>query len=378
MTAFNQETAYRPMVLIVDDDNNVLEGVADLLEINGYEVWTAEHGQHALELMQTRSPDMIVSDIMMPVMDGYEFYERVRRNPSWIPIPFIFLSARGQPVDVRRGRELGVDEYVVKPFDPQDLLVIIDNRWRRTQEIRRVTRDDVERMKKQMINVMGHELKTPLTYIYGYINLIRDERASLGEQDLVEMLESVERGAERMKRLIDDLLFLIKLDGGVFQDELRFGLREFDLVQAVKEVLDEMAPLAEEGKITLGVEVPEKLELTSMRVYVKDIIRRLVDNGIKFSHAGTGNVTVRVWEEDDCTRIDVVDNGIGIHPDDQKVIFERFQQIDRDDLEQQGTGLGLSISREILELMGGEIWVTSAPGEGSTFSVSFPIEPDMS
>jgi signal transduction histidine kinase len=192
------------------------------------------------------------------------------------------------------------------------------------------------------------------------------------------MLESVERGAERMKRLIDDLLFLIKLDGGVLQDELRFGLREVDLVQAVKDVLNEMAPVAQEGKITLGVEAPAKLEITSMRVYIKDIVRRLVDNGIKFAHAGTGSVTVRVWEEGSYARIDVMDDGIGIHPDDQKVIFERFQQVAREELEQQGTGLGLSISREILELMGGEIWVTSAPGEGSTFSVSLPIEPDIS
>jgi two-component system sensor histidine kinase/response regulator len=373
----DRETLELPMVLLVDDDISVLEGVADLMEINGYEIWTAENGQQALELMQTRSPDMIISDIMMPVMDGYEFYERVRSNPSWIPIPFIFLSARSQPVDVRRGRELGVDEYIVKPFDPQDLLVIIDNRWRRTQEIRRATMESVERVKKQIVDVMGHELRTPLAYIYGYINLLRDERAIMAEQDLAEMMASVERGAERMKRLVDDLLFLVKLDGGVLQDEFRLGLREYNLAEVVRCVVVDTAHLAELNKIVIHVDAPTELRLTGMRVYVRDILTRLVDNGIKFTNPGTGSVTIRVYEEDGFARIDVIDDGIGIHPDDHKRIFQRFQQINREDIEQQGTGLGLSIARELLVLMGGDIWVTSALGEGSTFSVSLPLEPTI-
>ncbi len=372
-TATGHDAMDRPMVLLVDDDYSVLEGVADLLEINGYEVWTAENGQHALELMQTRSPDMIVSDVMMPVMDGYEFYERVRSNPSWIPIPFIFLSARSQPVDVRRGRALGVDEYVVKPFDPQDLLLIIENRWRRTQEIRRVTMDSVERVKKQIINVMGHELRTPLTYIYGYINLLRDERSLMEASDLAEMLTGVERGAERMKQLIDDLLFVVKLDGGVLQDEIRLGIREYDLVEIIHSVVEDTSHLAQANKIMVRIEAPEDLRLTGVRVHVKDVLMRLVDNGIKFTNPGTGNVTIRAWEEDGRARIDVIDDGVGIHPDDQKLIFDRLHQINREELEQPGTGLGLSIARELLKLMDGDIWVMSALSEGSTFSVSLPM-----
>ena len=368
-----QEAAYRPLVMLVDDDKNLVDGVNDLLNINGYEVWVADDGQQALEMMQERSPDIIISDIAMPVMDGYEFYERVRNNPSWIPIPFLFLSARKQPVDIRRGRELGADEYITKPFDPPDLLLIVNNRWRRTQEIRKATMDKVERIKKQLIYVMGHELNTPLTYIYGYVNLLRDERSMVGEKDLAEMLAGVGRGADRMKRLIDNLLFLIKLDSGVLQDEIRLGAREFDLADSARCVIEDMARLAKESKVTLQLEAPEELIFTGVRLYVKDVLCRLIDNAIKFTYPGTGVVTVRIWQEGEQTRIDVIDNGMGVHPDDQKVIFQRFQQINRETMEQPGTGLGLSISRELMTLMGGDIWVTSAPGEGSTFSLLFPM-----
>ena len=373
-TEANQEAAYRPLVLLVDDDQVLVDGVGDLLGINGYEVWVADDGQQALERMQTRSPDIIISDVAMPVMDGFEFYERVRGNPSWIPIPFLFLSARTQPVDIRRGRELGADEYITKPFDPPDLLLIVNNRWRRTQEIRKATMDKVERIKKQLIDVMGHELNTPLMYIYGYVNLLRDERSMVGEKDLAEMLAGVGRGADRMKRLIDNLLFLIKLDSGVLQDEIRLGAREFDLVEIVRGVIEDMERLAEENRVALHLEAPDELIFTGVRFYVKDVLCRLIDNAIKFSHPGTGAVTVRVWREAQQVRIDVIDNGIGIHPDDQKLIFQRFQQINREKMEQPGTGLGLSISRELMTLMDGDIWVTSVPGEGSVFSLSFPSE----
>ena len=110
------------LILLVDDNPAILEGVADLLELQGYQVLTASSGNQAVTQMQSKKPDLVISDIMMPGMDGYEFYKVVRSNPEWVPIPFIFLTARGQQRDIRRGNSLGADAYLTKPFEPDDLI----------------------------------------------------------------------------------------------------------------------------------------------------------------------------------------------------------------------------------------------------------------
>lgn len=371
--ATEQSASFRPTVLLVDDENAVLEGVTDLLELSGYEVLAAENGQKALEIMQSRTPDLIVSDIMMPVMDGYEFYEAVRSNPDWTPIPFIFLTARGQPVDVRRGRALGADEYLVKPFDPEELVIVVNARLSRMQAIRAVTMADVERMKQQLIAIFSHELRTPLAYVYGYVNLLRDERETMSEEDLREMLEGMQRGADRLVQLVEDLMLLVKLDSGIVESELKLRRRDVGLAEVVRRVFDGLRQPARDRGVELCIEVPEELTVTSVPLYLVEAIKRLVHNGIKFAKQGGGCVTIRAWQEDDRVRIDVVDDGIGIHPDDLKTIFSRFHQVDRDELEQQGIGIGLAVARDIVVLMGGDLWAESELGEGSVFHVDLPV-----
>jgi DNA-binding response OmpR family regulator len=142
-------------ILLVDDDPAILEGVVDLLQLYGYNLLTASDGKLALEVMQDYTPDLVISDIMMPEMDGYEFYEAVRSRPEWVPIPFIFLTARGQQVDIRRGQSLGADAYLVKPFEPEDLLIAIDARLKRARAIQAVTQADVDQMKQQLITIIS-------------------------------------------------------------------------------------------------------------------------------------------------------------------------------------------------------------------------------
>src|SRR5262245_12632287 len=120
-----------PTVLVVDDDQVILETVEDILRLSGYNTLAASNGVKALERLYASSPDLIVSDISMPDMDGYQFYEAVRANPAWTLIPFIFLSARGQRTDIRRGTRLGADAYLVKPFEPEDLLGAVEARLAR-------------------------------------------------------------------------------------------------------------------------------------------------------------------------------------------------------------------------------------------------------
>jgi DNA-binding response OmpR family regulator len=142
-----------------------VNSVVDILTLSDYACLAATDGAESLQVMYRQSPDLILSDITMQTMDGYEFYHAVRANPDWVAIPFIFLTARGQTADIRQGTSLGADHYLVKPFETDDLLATVEARLRRIREIQAAAQTDVERMKQHLMKVFGHELRTPLTHI---------------------------------------------------------------------------------------------------------------------------------------------------------------------------------------------------------------------
>lgn len=361
------------VILLVDDDPAILEGVADLLELHGFEVMTARDGRAALSAMQHKVPDLVISDIMMPDMDGYAFFEAVRSNSAWTAIPFIFLTARGQQIDVRRGQVLGADAYLIKPFEPEDLLVTVEGRLKRVRDIHSAAQADIDRLKSQLITVFSHELRTPLTYVYGYINLLREQFDILDRESIIEMLDGIYRGAERLVHLVEDLMLMVRIDSGVVEMEIALGQSMGRVGAIVEKVLGDFQPAAEVRNVRIEVDVPDEVAAYCASLYLEDALSRLVDNAIKFCRQDHGCVVIRGAEQDGQIMLSVQDNGIGITPAFRELIFERFEQLDRDVLEQQGIGLGLTLARRLMRLHGGDILVESEPGQGSTFTIVLPL-----
>jgi two-component system sensor histidine kinase/response regulator len=362
-----------PTLLLVDDDLAILEGVADLLELHGYNIITATDGVEALQAMRQQTPDLVISDIMMREMDGYQFYEEVRKNPAWTMLPFIFLTARGQTIDVRRGHSLGADAYLTKPFEPEDLLIAIRARLKRMDDIRSATRADVDQMKQQLMTIFSHELRTPLTYIYGYVNLL-DEHLSESADDMIDMMiDGARQGAERLVSLVDDLMLMMRIDSGVVGVEIQRRRFSSDLVEVIEKVVDDIKLEMKRQNVQLSTQLPRSLVVPCIPVYVEDALKRLVDNAVKFLKSEGGEVLISAGLRGDQAVITVEDDGIGIAPDQHEAIFERFQQLDRERMEQQGTGLGLSIARTLVRLHGGDIAVKSQVGKGSMFICSDPL-----
>ncbi len=361
------------VILLVDDDPAILEGVADLLELHGFEVMTARDGRAALSAMQHKVPDLVISDIMMPDMDGYAFFEAVRSNSAWTAIPFIFLTARGQQIDVRRGQILGADAYLIKPFEPEDLLVTVEGRLKRVRDIHSAAQADIDRLKSQLITVFSHELRTPLTYVYGYINLLREQFDMLDRESIMEMLDGIYRGAERLVHLVEDLMLMVRIDSGVVEMEIALGQSMGRVGTIVEKVLGDFQPAAEARNVQIEVDVPDEVAACCASLYLEDALSRLVDNAIKFCRQDHGCVVIRGAEQDGQIMLSVQDNGIGITPAFRELIFERFEQLDRDVLEQQGIGLGLTLARRLVRLHGGDILVESEPGQGSTFTIVLPL-----
>jgi signal transduction histidine kinase len=358
-------------ILAVDDDPVILASVADILRVGGYRYLTATHGAEGLGVMQHTTPDLIISDIMMPVMDGYQFYQAVRENPVWTTIPFIFLSAKGERKDVRYGYDLGADQYLTKPFEPEDLLSAVESRLRRMAEIEAATQDQVEQTKEQILAYLGHELRTPLSYVYGYLCLIEDGHATMDGETLNEMLRDMRLGTDRLIKLVEDLMLLTYIDSGLIGQDIARRRGPVVVADKIRNVTGDLRSRAEQKDIAITTVAPPDLTVSGVDEYVQDIIHRLIDNAVKFGKPG-GRVWVRVDGSKEGVAVSVRDDGIGIAPEQQADLFQRFSQIDREKIEQQGVGIGLAIAGRLTHLHGGRIEVESQPGEGSTFTVYLP------
>ncbi len=364
-----------PRILVVEDHEPLLHAIRMVLERAGYTVLTATDGEEGLKVLENTRPDLIVADIMMPHMDGYAFYEAVRARPEGLTIPFIFLTARSTREDILRGKMLGAEDYLTKPFDPETLVVAVRSRLKRAEEIQRATADEFDRLKQQIVTVLSHELRTPLTYISGYTELALEELPSLSVEQLQQFLEGIQRGSERLNRLVQDLLMLMRLDTGQAAAEFRLIVRPHDNIGTlIQQTVARYEPLAAQNGITLEVRLSPQLPVIPLcEPFFTDALGRLVDNAIKFSRGKGNRVTVTARAAGDWVEVSVTDYGIGIRPDAIPHLFERFRQIDRERMEQQGVGLGLAIARELIRLHGGEIAVESRFGEGSTFTIRLPV-----
>ncbi len=362
-------------ILVVEDHNLLLLAIRDILEVEGYEVLTASDGVEGLEIMERVRPDLIVADISMPRMNGYEFYKAARSRPEWVSIPFIFLTAKAEREDRLRGKALGVEDYLTKPFDPKELLITVESRIGRAEAIREATEAEFEELKQQIINLLSHELRTPLTSVYGYTELALEEASQLPMGEFHEFLMGIKQGADRLTRLVEDLLLVIRLDTGQIVQEFRvLGEVTGELAASIGKVALAFQKQAEKKGITIETDVPD--ELPPVRVYLpffEDALGRLVDNAIKFSRSQGKVVRIRARADDKQIEVAVSDEGVGIAAADIPSLFQRFRQINRAKMEQQGIGIGLVIAQGLIQAMGGEIDVESEAGVGSTFTIRLPV-----
>ena len=173
---------------------------------------SAGDGVEGLSILPKIRPDLIVSDVMMPRMDGIEFYQAVRANPTWVFIPFIFLTARSQEEDIYLGKRLGADDYLIKPYDRDNLVATVESKLTRSRAVAEAAAGEMEALKRSITRILGHELRTPLTWIQGYAELLLGGAASMTPAELDASLQSIKAGSDRLGRLVEDAVLMTMLD----------------------------------------------------------------------------------------------------------------------------------------------------------------------
>ncbi|MBE2198184.1 MAG: response regulator [Anaerolinea sp.] len=369
-------------ILVVEDDRSMLDGIKDLLQLvdlgYGIEVLTAENGRFGLTAMSSVTPDLIVSDIMMPEMDGYEFLDNVRQNPAWIHIPVIFLSAKGSKQDIYRGKISGADLYITKPFSSAEFLELVKTQLDRTFHLRETRQQVMNNLKKDILQILNHEFRTPLTYVTAYYEMLADSMNRVGDSDnFYEYLRGIQVGCVRLTKLVEDFIQVI---------DIRMGELKTKFVANAQPVhnLDELVQLAiaanqdliNEYKIQIEfVALDEPLAVYGYAPGLQEVFSRLLNNALKFTYRRKkqhGQIRIVADHVDGTVRISFQDEGIGFPMHIRDRIFELFFQFNRGLFEQQGPGIGLTIAKAWVDLHGGIIDVISEEKKGSTFTVVLP------
>ncbi len=354
-------------ILVVDDNEVSLRLLTAILHGAGYTVITGSNSEEALEQINTQSPDIILLDVMMPGMNGFSLCRKLKQDKQTSDIPLIFLTSLSQKEDIIEGFNAGGNDYIVKPFNRQELLARVRNHLRlydTLQENKRLSRlsEDASRSKTEFLASMSHEIRTPLNSIIGMAEVLVETPLTDEQQDYVRIFRSA---GESLLEIINDILDLSKIEAG------QTGLEtiDFHLPSLLDSVVSILSVRAAEQNTTISVQlhsdVPHGLSGDPTRL--RQILINLVGNGIKFTENGTVKISARIDAENKLL-FSVKDNGIGVAQEKQELIFESFTQADSLTTRKYGgTGLGLTICKKLTKMMGGRIWLESSPGEGSTF-----------
>lgn len=363
-------------VMIVEDNLTLLESIAFELEMRGYEVIQASDGEAALGVLalMEEPPDIIVSDIAMPRMDGYKLLETVRQQDRWNRVCFLFLTAFNSPNAVHLGKELGVDDYLVKPFKPDDLVVAMENKLKRVAQFRLAAQRETDEIRRKFMHVVTHELRTPLTAIFGGTEVLAASLESVPDKSIQSMLTIVRNGTARLSRLVSNILYLIAIDSGQLERQLAQFAGRVEVREAVMTACNVVwsDPAFATSSVQLELRMPdEALAVRGLWEYVVMMVTEVLRNAFVFSPS-YGKVVIEVQCVDDDVLITITDEGCGIAREQQDLVWERYVQLDRDQFEQQGLGLGLALVRESARLHGGDCTINSQHTPGTQVILRLP------
>lgn len=354
-------------ILLVDDSADSLRLLQVTLKLKGYNVIIANSGAEALVKIAESPPDLVVLDVVMPDMDGYEVTQQIKHNSNLPFIPILLVTG-SEKSSVVKGLDAGADEFIRKPVDKKELLA-------RVRALLRLKHSMDEQLfliqrREDFVTRLTHDLRTPLIAADQFLKLL--QRGVFGNtlSAMRESLEQMAQSNQTLLSMVDTLLEVYQYEAG--GKTLDFFI--VDLWELCQQVVQELMPLADVKQLTLKAILTKGTEASLARVRgdrleLRRLITNLVGNAIRFSDAGS--VEVRLNSTLQGVTIEVEDTGIGMNPEEQLLLFDRFRQGKH---QRRGNGLGLYLSRQIVEAHQGNISVSSTVGKGSIFTVYLPVQ----
>ncbi len=362
-------------ILAVDDAPDNLTLLERMLKRQGFDVLKASSGKECLALSASEHPDLIVLDVAMPVMNGFETLKYLKANEITKDIPVIILTANSKDAkSIEEGFSLGADEYLTKPIDQDELIA-------RVRSILRVVKAEreVEQLKADFQSMLVHDLRSPLSVIIGVLQLGARGDLDRNPSERKEFMHSALETSQRMLGLINDILDVAKIEAG----KIQINKQPNDLNAIIGGAVGRLKLLAREKEINLRVEQTEDIMICECDSgKIDQVVTNLLSNAIKFT-PNNGEIVIRIYRQafgeetaglkGEYIALDVSDTGVGISMEELPLIFDRYRQAkNAKGTAHKGTGLGLTIVKRISEAHGGRVFVESSLGKGTKFTVLIP------
>lgn len=374
------ESHDKKTILAVDDKLENLKVLITYLKEMGFELMVAQSGEEALRNVEQIIPNLILLDVQMPGLDGFETCRLLKENSITKDIPVIFMTAMTETVDKVRGFEVGAVDYLTKPLQHEEVLARI-NTHLTMREIQKQLEEqnillqkknvqliEVNATKDKFLSIIAHDLKNPFNALLTYSSTLAENFEKLDSDNIKKGLFTLNSSANRAYNLLVDLLSWTYSHSG----KMEFNKERINIGIIAKENIDLLLNRAKEKGISLSSEITEGLIVSSDKNMIATVIRNLLTNAIKFTSRG-GSVKICNVVEEDNLKITVSDTGIGISEKNIKKLFRLdtyFRKTGSDN--EKGTGLGLILCKELVEKMNGKIWVESEFGKGSHFIFTIP------
>lgn len=363
-------------ILIVDDVMSNVLLLKVLLTNEKFAIATASNGRQALEQVEKENPDLVLLDVMMPDMSGFEVAQHLKSNPNTADIPIIFLTALNSTADIVKGFQVGANDFISKPFNKEELIIRVTHQislvaakrliLSKTEELQRTIAG-----RDKLYSVIAHDLRSPMGSIKMVLNmLILNLPSEKIGAEMYELLTMANQTTEDVFSLLDNLLKWTKSQIG----KLNVVYQDVDLVEVTDGVIEIFSMVASLKKIRIREMKPEKMMVNADIDMLKTVVRNLLSNAIKFSKENS-EVLVKMEEVDAMAVVSVQDYGCGISEEGQKKLLHtdtHFSTFGTNN--EEGSGLGLLLCKDFVVKNGGKLWFTSKEGEGSIFSFSIPVK----
>ncbi len=380
-------------VLIVDDVSKNIQVLGSILREKGYHISYATNGKDALAKVKNSKFDIILLDVMMPEMDGFETCRRLRLERTSQDIPVIFLTAKTDEDSKMKGFDVGAQDYVTKPFNTPELIARVDTHvqlkkardemvfmnkqleqvnilresiLKQLEETNRKLKDS-DSIKNEFISILSHDMGTPITVIKANLEMIQEIYLGSLDDNLKRIMKTMERASEALERLRMDTLDLSRMDLGTME----LNMDEFDLSQLIEEAADSIRGPASKKLQSVNVDTERPLMVKGDMFKLRRVLNNYISNAHRYSPDGKG-FSITASRKGNDVQVEVKDTGRGIKKEELEKVFERFYRTGK--RVEGSTGLGLAIVKGIIKAHGGRSWAESeGEGKGSSFFFTIPL-----
>ncbi|MCB0209901.1 MAG: hybrid sensor histidine kinase/response regulator [Anaerolineae bacterium] len=360
--------AFVPTILIVDDNPTNLKVLFNYLKQTGFRTLIAKSGLAAIQQVERLPPDLILLDVMMPGIDGFETCRRLKGNALTKDIPIIFITALGDTANKVKGFEAGGVDYITKPFQQEEVLARINTHL--TIQIQKRELYELNATKDKFFSIIAHDLKGALAGLLVFSDLLATTIEDYSPDQIAKIAENMNDSLKNKFKFLENLLNWARLQKG----SLEYMPETLDLYALIETNIELLCDTARSKKITLINKVePDKFFIYADSNMTHTITRNLIANALKFTHPG-GSVSITAKYQDDFVAIAIIDTGVGMAPEILTKLFKIESKVKMvGTADERGTGLGLLLCKEMAEKQGGKIWADSEAGKGSTFTFTVPV-----